>query len=83
MTTVFILNLGFFMSAGFDQVYNFTNASVNPVIDILDTYVNRIGIENGQYSLGTAVSLIKGVVGLILVYSTHITSKKLTGEGVW
>ena len=83
MTTVFILNLGFFMSAGFDQVYNFTNASVNSVIDILDTYVNRIGIENGQYSLGTAVSLIKGVVGLILVYGTHITSKKLTGEGVW
>ena len=83
MTTVFILNLGFFMSAGFDQVYNFTNASVNSVIDILDTYVNRIGIENGQYSLGTAVSLIKGMVGLILVYMTHISSKKLTGEGVW
>lgn len=83
MTTVFILNLGFFMSAGFDQVYNFTNASVNSVIDILDTYVNRVGIESGQYSLGTAVSLIKGVVGVILVYLTHITSKKLTGEGVW
>ncbi len=83
MTTVFILNLGFFMSAGFDQVYNFTNASVNSVIDILDTYVNRVGIESGQYSLGTAVSLIKGVVGVILVYMTHITSKKLTGEGVW
>lgn len=83
MTTVFILNLGFFMSAGFDQVYNFTNSSVNSTIDILDTYVNRIGIENSQYSLGTAVSLIKGVVGVILVYMTHVTSKKLTGEGVW
>lgn len=83
MTTVFILNLGFFMSAGFDQVYNFTNSSVNSTIDILDTYVNRIGIENSQYSLGTAVSLIKGVVGVILVYITHVTSKKLTGEGVW
>ena len=83
MTTVFILNLGFFMSAGFDQVYNFTNNSVNSVIDILDTYVNRLGIENAQYSIATAVSLIKGVVGVILVCMTHITSKKLTGEGVW
>lgn len=83
MTTVFILNLGFFMSAGFDQVYNFSNASVHSVIDILDTYVNRVGIESGQYSLGTAVSLIKGLVGVILVYLTHISSKKLTGEGVW
>ena len=83
MTTVFILNLGFFMSAGFDQVYNFTNASVNSTIDILDTYINRVGIENGQYSLATAVSMMKGVFGLLLVLLTHVTSKKLTGEGVW
>ena len=83
MTTVFILNLGFFMSAGFDQVFNFTNPAVNSVIDILDTYIYRVGIENAQYSIATAVSLIKGVVGVILVYLTHITSKKLTGEGVW
>jgi len=83
MTTVFILNLGFFMSAGFDQVYNFTNPAVNSVIDILDTYVNRVGIEQAQYSVGTAVSLIKGLVGVILVCSTHVVSKKLTGEGVW
>ena len=83
MTTVFILNLGFFMSAGFDQVYNFTNNAVNSVIDILDTYVNRLGIENAQYSIATAVSLIKGLVGVVLVYLTHVTSKKLTGEGVW
>lgn len=83
MTTVFILNLGFFMSAGFDQVYNFTNASVNSVIDILDTYINRVGIESAQYSIATAVSLIKGIFGLILVLATHVTSKRLTGEGVW
>lgn len=83
MTTVFILNLGFFMSAGFDQVYNFSNSAVLSVIDILDTYINRVGIESAQYSVGTAVSLIKGLVGVILVLMTHVTSKKLTGEGVW
>ena len=83
MTTVFILNLGYFMSAGFDQVYNFTNPAVNSVIDILDTYVNRVGIEQAQYSIGTAVSLVKGAVGVALVCMTHVASKKLTGEGVW
>lgn len=83
MTTMFILNLGFFMSAGFDQVYNFTNPAVNSTIDILDTYINRVGIESAQYSIGTAVALLKGFVGMVLVYVTHITSKKLTGEGVW
>src|SRR5690606_12952664 len=44
IVTVFILNLGFFMSAGFDQVFNMMNDSVISVVDILDTYVYRIGI---------------------------------------
>lgn len=83
MTTMFILNLGFFMTAGFDQVFNFTNQSVNSVIDILDTYIYRIGLESGQYSLATAVALIKGVVGVFLVLITHFVSKKMTGKGVW
>ncbi len=83
MTTMFILNLGFFMTAGFDQVFNFTNQSVNSVIDILDTYIYRIGLESGQYSLATAVALLKGVVGVFLVLFTHLFSKKMTGKGVW
>ena len=83
MTTVFILNLGFFMTAGFDQVFNFTNPAVNSVIDILDTYTYRLGLENGSYSLASAISLIKGFVGMVLVYITHRVSKKFTGKGVW
>lgn len=83
MVTMFILNLGFFLNAGFDQVLNFTNDSVNSVIDILDTYIYRIGVLNGQYSLATAVGVIKGVIGVILVLITHVVSKKFTGKGVW
>ncbi len=83
MITVFILNLGFFMSAGFDQVFNFSNPSVISVIDILDTYIYRLGLDNGQYSLASAVSIVKGVVGLVLVFITHIVSKRITGKGVW
>jgi putative aldouronate transport system permease protein len=83
MVTMFILNLGFFLNAGFDQVLNFTNDSVNSVIDILDTYIYRIGVLNGQYSLATAVGVIKGVIGVFLVLITHVVSKKFTGKGVW
>lgn len=83
MVTMFILNLGFFLNAGFDQVLNFSNDAVLSSIDILDTYIYRLGIISGQYSLATAVSLIKGVVGVFLVLFTHFTSKKITGKGVW
>jgi putative aldouronate transport system permease protein len=83
MVTIFILNLGFFLNAGFDQVLNFSNAAVESSIDILDTYIYRIGVEQGQYSLATAVGLIKGVFGIFLVLGTHLISKKVTGQGVW
>ena len=83
MATMFILNLGFFLNAGFDQVLNFTNAAVNSRVEILDTYIYSIGLGQGQYSLATAVGLVKGVFGVVLVLLTHVGSKRLTGSGVW
>ena len=83
IVTVFILNLGFFMSAGFDQVFNMMNDSVISVVDILDTYVYRIGIVNGQFAYSTAASLFKGVIGIVLILGTHFTSKRVTGNGLW
>ncbi|MCM3740581.1 ABC transporter permease subunit [Oceanobacillus luteolus] len=83
VVTVFILNLGFFMNAGFDQVFNLMNDSVISKIDILDTYVYRIGLLNGEYSYATAASLFKGAIGLVLILGTHFLSKRLTGKGVW
>ncbi|MHA6482154.1 ABC transporter permease [Paenibacillus sp. strain BS8-2] len=83
IVTVFILNLGFFMNAGFDQVFNFMNDSVISVVDILDTYVYRIGIGNGQFAFATAASLFKGAIGIVLILGTHFISKRISGKGVW
>jgi putative aldouronate transport system permease protein len=83
MVTIFILNVGFIMNAGLDQVLNFTNDSVNSSVDIIDTYVYRVGLLNGQYSFATAANLFKSVIGVVLVLSTHFISKKLTSKGAW
>lgn len=83
MVTVLILNVGFVMSAGLDQILNFSNDAVLSRVDILDTYVYRIGLLQGQYSFATAANLFKGVIGTILILMTHFTSKKLTGNGAW
>ncbi len=81
--TVFILNLGFFMNAGFDQVFNMMNDAVINSVDIIDTYVYRIGLTKGNFSLGTAAGLFKGIIGLFLIISTDRMSRKVSGEGVW
>lgn len=83
MITVLILNLGFFMSAGFDQVFNMMNDSVISAVDILDTYIYRIGLLNMQYSFSTAANLFKGLIGLVLILGTHSAAKRVTGKGLW
>ncbi|MBF9018527.1 MULTISPECIES: sugar ABC transporter permease [unclassified Oceanispirochaeta] len=81
--TMFILNLGFFMNAGFDQVFNMMNDAVINHVDIIDTYVYRVGLTKGNFSLGTAAGLFKGVIGIILILGTDKISRKISGEGVW
>jgi putative aldouronate transport system permease protein len=83
IATLFILNVGMFLNAGFDQVFNLANDAVRDQIDIIDTYVYRIGLQSGQFSLATAAGLFKGVIGMLLIIAAHKISKRLTGKGVW
>lgn len=83
IATLFILNMGMFLSADLNQVVNFQNDVNAPTIDILDTYVYRIGLTTGEYALATAAGLFKAVIGMILIVTSHLVSKRLTGKGVW
>jgi putative aldouronate transport system permease protein len=83
IATLFILNMGMFLSADLNQVINFLNDVNRGQIDILDTYVYRIGLKTGEYSLATAAGLFKAVFGMILILAAHFFSKRLTGKGVW
>lgn len=81
--TVLIVNVGTVLNVGYDQILNFQNDAVLSRIDVIDTYAYRIGLEGTHYSLSTAASLFKGIISLVLILTTHFTSKKLTGKGAW
>jgi putative aldouronate transport system permease protein len=83
MIVVFILNLGFFLNAGFDQVFNMMNDSVISVADIIDIYAYRIGLLNMNYSYATAVGLFKGVIGMILIITVNKIAKKNDAGGLY
>ncbi|SFA81146.1 putative aldouronate transport system permease protein [Cohnella sp. OV330] len=74
---IFILRVGFVMSAGLDQVINLYNPMVFEVGDILDTYIYRIGIEQFNLSLAAAADVIKGVIGLALVLAANRIAKRI------
>lgn len=83
IATLFILNAGMFLNADLNQVINFSNDVVRSKIDIIDTYVYRIGLQTGEYSLATAAGLFKALLGMLMIVAAHLLSKRLTGKGVW
>lgn len=80
MTT---LSLGNVLNAGFDQIYNLYSVPVYRTGDIIDTYVYRVGLQGMQYSLGTAVGLLKSVVSFILIGVSYWLAKRFAGYRIF
>lgn len=83
IVTMLILRMGSMLSVGFEQIYMLQNSAVFDVSDVISTYEYRVGLEQRQYSITTALSFFKGVVGLILVFGTNAIAKKLGEGGLW
>lgn len=61
------LSLGNILNAGMDQVFNLYSPIVYDKGDIIDTYVYRMALLNGQLSFGTAFGLFKSVVSTFFI----------------
>lgn len=77
------LNLGNVLNAGFDQIFNMYNALIYESVDIIDTFVYRIGLVDLNFSLSTAVGLLKSVVSFVLIVISYWLAKKWTGYRIF
>lgn len=80
--TMLILRMGNFLNTGFEQIYLMTNSMNRDVAEVFDTYVYKVGIQDGQFSYSTAVGLFKSVIGLVLVVSADRLVKMLGDDGI-
>lgn len=77
-----ILAMGRIMDVGFDQVYNLQNSIVSDVSEVISTYIYRMGLQGGQFSLTSAMGLFEAVIGLVLVITTNAIARKFD-QGLW
>lgn len=77
------LSLGNVLNAGFDQIFNLYSPLTYSTGDIIDTYVYRQSLVNGQYSFGTAVGLFKSGVGLLLTAIAYKLAYKFAGYRIF
>jgi len=78
-----ILRVGYMLDVSFEQIYIMYNPAVYEVADVLSTYVYRMGLQNAQFSLTTAVGLFQSVVGLALIYTTNQIARKTSDISLW
>ncbi len=86
MTTVVLvgtLSLGNVLNAGFDQIFNLYNPLVYRTGDIIDTYVYRMGLQNAQFSLATAVGMMKSVISFTLIIISYKLAEKFANYRIF
>ena len=71
-----ILQIGSLLNAGFQQQLLLGTTQTRKYYEVIDTYAYKYGVQNNNYSYGTAVGLMKGVISVSLVLLANRLSKK-------
>lgn len=78
-----ILNMGYILNAGLDQILMLYSPMVYSTGDVIDTWVYRAGLQNAQYSLASAVGLFRSTVSFIMVTVSYYIAYKKAGYRVF
>ncbi|MGR6922066.1 ABC transporter permease [[Actinomadura] parvosata] len=81
--TLLILNIGTFMAVGFEKVFLLYNPLTYPTADVISTYLYRMGLEASNFSYAAAIGLFEALVGLVLILSANVISRRTVGTSLW
>ena len=82
MPTYFVmlmLSVANFLNNGMDQYFVFQNAVNKAQIQVLDLYVDNLGMTGSRLSLATAISMLKSLISVTLLMAVNRISKKIRG----
>ena len=78
---MFIMNMGFVMSLGFEKAFLMQNPLNLESAEIMSTYVYKMGLINSDFSYSTAIDMINSVINIILILTFNKLSKIHSKEG--
>ncbi len=78
VTVILILSIGNIINIGYERQFLLRTPAVREVSEVIDLYALDYGIRAGRFSFGTAASMFKSVVSLILVFSANRLSKRVS-----
>ena len=77
-----VLRMGTVMSAGYEDVLLLQNNMTYDVLETIDTFVYKTGLQNANYSFATAVGIFKSIVSVAAVLITNFIADRATGSSL-
>jgi putative aldouronate transport system permease protein len=77
-----LLSIANFINNGMDQYYVFQNAVNKDHIEVLDLYVYNIGMLGSNFSFATAVSMMKSIISILLLFFVNNLSRLVRGQSI-
>ena len=83
-TVVLILNTGNIFTQDYTKILLMMNETNRMDLEVISTYVYRMGIQDGRFEFATAVNLFVSLVSLILVVGTNYIVRFIDPEqSIW
>ena len=83
MVLQLIMKIGSLMSTGAEKTILLYSPLVYEKADIISSFVYRRGLQEMNFSFGSAVGLFNSVINLILLTSANWMSRHMVGESMW
>ncbi|WP_139997063.1 ABC transporter permease [Paenibacillus paridis] len=77
-----LLSIANLINNGMEQYFVFQNALNRDTIEVLDLYVYNTGLLGFNFSFATAVSMLKSIISIILLFFANRLSKLVRGESI-
>jgi putative aldouronate transport system permease protein len=71
------------MAVGFEKVLLLYNPLTYPTADVISTYLYRVGLQSSQFSYAAAIGLFEAVIGLVLITSANLISRRVVETSLW
>lgn len=78
-----ILDVGHFMNVGFEKILLMQNSLNKESSDVIQTFIYREGIQNGDYSYTAAIGLFNNIINFALLLFINRFARKKVESSLW
>jgi putative aldouronate transport system permease protein len=83
ITVQFIMRIGNILSVGFEKIILLYNPLTYEKADVISTYIYRYGLQQANYSFGTAVGIFNSIVNIAVLVTVNALFRRFSDESLW